>query len=159
MLRVCFVCLGNICRSPTAEGVLQQLIDERGLGDALEVESAGTGAWHAGSSPDPRTCDEARRHGLELVSRARRFVEEDFARFDCIVAMDRRNAAYLRELARDEDSRRKICLLRDFDPSAAGERDVPDPYMGGAAGFELVFAICQRACKHLLDAELMPRIS
>jgi protein-tyrosine phosphatase len=151
---VCFVCLGNICRSPTAEGLLLAHLRERGLEGRVRVDSAGTAAYHVGERPDPRTLATARAHGVELPSRGRQFTREDFARFDHVVAMDAANAAALRALAPDAASAAKISLLRGWADGGggAGGADVPDPYYGGADGFEEVFEICRVATLGLLEA-------
>src|SRR4051812_43726587 len=100
MIRICFVCLGNICRSPTAHGVMEHLVDQAGLGAAIAIDSAGTGAYHIGELPDAGSCAAARRRGLELTHRARMFERADLDRFDLVLAMDRQNRARLQELAR-----------------------------------------------------------
>ncbi|MFV8754187.1 low molecular weight protein-tyrosine-phosphatase [Nannocystaceae bacterium ST9] len=150
-IAVCFVCLGNICRSPTAEGVFQHLVERAGLADRFVIDSAGTGAWHAGERADPRARAEAKRRGVELASIARQVVAGDFARFDWLIAMDRRNRADLLGLARGEPARQKVRLFREFDPSAPREAEVPDPYYGGEQGFAEVFDICWRAGEGLLE--------
>lgn len=151
MIRICCVCLGNICRSPTAEAVLVELIDEAGLDHAIEVDGAGTSAWHVGETPDGRSAAAARRHGVTLRGRARQFVVEDFERFDYIVAMDRANRRDLLALAPDAAAAAKVSLLRDHDPLADGP-DVPDPYYGAGDGFERVFQICRAGGRGLLAA-------
>jgi protein-tyrosine phosphatase len=150
MVRLCFVCLGNICRSPTAEGVMAHLLQLEGLERSVEVDSAGTAAYHVGERPDRRTIATAKLHGVELPSRARQFQREDFARFDLVLAMDTHNRDDLLRLAPDEPARAKVLLLRDFEPSAGPDASVPDPYYGDQAGFEEVFTICERACTGLL---------
>jgi protein-tyrosine phosphatase len=147
---VCFVCLGNICRSPTAEGVMHHLVAQAGRAAAFEIDSAGTAAYHAGERPDRRSLATARAHGVELPGRARQFQREDFARFDHVLAMDRENLRELLRLAPDAASRAKVALLRSFDPNAPPDAEVPDPYYGGADGFERVFEICMAACRGLL---------
>lgn len=149
-IRVCFVCLGNICRSPTAEGVMRHLVARAGRADAFEIDSAGTAAYHAGERPDPRSIACARTHGVELPGRARQLVREDFARFDHVLAMDRENLRALERLAPGETARAKVALLRSFDPDAPPGAEVPDPYYGGEDGFERVFQICMAACRGLL---------
>ncbi len=149
-IRVCFVCLGNICRSPTAEGVFAQLVQQAGRADAFAIESAGTAAYHEGERPDRRSLATARAHGVELPSRARQFRREDFGRFDHVLAMDRSNLAELQRLAPDEEARAKLALLRRFDPKAPPDAEVPDPYYGGGDGFERVFEICMAACRGFL---------
>ncbi len=149
MVRVLFVCLGNICRSPLAEGVFRRLIVERNLTDRIEVDSAGTGAWHVGDSPDRRMQATAEACGVSLSGiRARRVERDDLEAFDYIFAMDRENLRDLRSLESGPPSR-KIRLFRDLDPE--GGVDVPDPYYGGAQGFQEVFDIVDRSCRSILD--------
>jgi protein-tyrosine phosphatase len=151
-MRILFVCAGNICRSPTAEGVMRHLLEAEGLVDRIEVESAGTGGWHAGDPPDPRSVAAARGREIAVDGAARRVTDEDFERFDLILALDRENLRELRARA-PEETRSKIRLLREFDPAAAGsgDLDVPDPYYGGANGFEHVLDLIEAACRGLLD--------
>lgn len=144
-MRLLFVCLGNICRSPTAEGVMRHLVREEGLEDRVEIDSAGTGGWHVGSPPDERATEAARRRGIALAGSARRFSVEDFDRFDLILAMDSENLRDLRALAPDDEARSKVRLLRGPD------LDVPDPYYGGDRGFEDVLDQVEEACRALLD--------
>jgi protein-tyrosine phosphatase len=152
-MRLLFVCLGNICRSPTAEGVMRALVQRAGLEDEIELESAGTGSWHAGSPPDARAAAVARARGMPLDGAARQVRPEDFVRFDLLLAMDRANARELLALAGDEEQRAKVRLLREFDPGSDGtdDLDVPDPYYGAAGGFEEVFDLVQAACEGLLE--------
>jgi protein-tyrosine phosphatase len=131
-LRVLFVCLGNICRSPTAEGVMRALVREAGLEDEIELDSAGTGSWHVGSAPDERATATAAAHGIALEGAARRVRVGDLDDFDLIVAMDRANADDLRQIAAD------------------GDLDVPDPYYGEGDGFQRVLDLVQAACAGLL---------
>lgn len=149
MIRVCFVCLGNICRSPTAEGIMQALVSEAGLDAMIEVDSAGTDAHHIGERADARSRRTAKSRGIELHSRGRKFEVEDFECFDYVLAMDHENLERLHARARDAAGRKKTVLLRSFD----GEPDeaVPDPYYGGPSGFEDVFDICDRSCRGLLE--------
>jgi protein-tyrosine phosphatase len=153
-VRICFVCLGNICRSPTAEGVMADLIATAGIGDRVEVDSAGTGAWHVGAPADERARAEAAGRGVELTSRGRQVHAGDFHHFDLLVAMDRRNEQDLLDLAPTAELRRKVRLLRSFDPSSAAgpdaDLDVPDPYYGGERGFADVFDLVEAACRGLL---------
>ncbi len=148
-IRVCCVCLGNICRSPTAESVLAHLVTEAGLEEAIEVDSAGTSAWHVGERPDARSNAAARRHGIPLRGHSRQFRVEDFQRFDYVVAMDRANLRDLLNLAPDDSARARVSLLRSHDPEADGQ-DVPDPYYGAGDGFERVFQICLAGSRGLL---------
>jgi protein-tyrosine phosphatase len=150
ILRVCFVCLGNICRSPTAEGVMRHLVARAGRAEAFEIDSAGTAAYHEGERPDRRSLATARARGVELPGRARQFRREDFDRFDHVLAMDRENFRELLRLAPDAAARAKVALLRSFDPEAPPEAEVPDPYYGGADGFDRVFEICMAACRGFL---------
>jgi protein-tyrosine phosphatase len=150
MIRVCFVCLGNICRSPTAEGVFLHLLAGAGLLQQVSVSSAGTGAYHVGSRPDSRALATARRRGIELPGRAEHFQAKDFERFDYVIALDRNNERDLRALSRGRFDE-KIVLLRDFDPAGAKGLDVPDPYYGAAEGFEEVLDLCEQACRGLLQ--------
>lgn len=160
--RVLFVCLGNICRSPTAEGVMRALVSDAGVQDSIQLESAGTGAWHVGSPPDRRASDAARARGVELEGQARQVRAEDFEEFDLLLAMDRENLRELRRQASGDEERAKVRLLREFDPASQGagadDLDVPDPYYGGGAhspegwvGFEEVFELVRAACAGLLE--------
>jgi protein-tyrosine phosphatase len=139
-MKILFVCLGNICRSPTAEGVMRRLVTEAGLQGSIALDSAGTGGWHVGEPPDERAAAAARARGIALEGRARRVRAEDFERFDLILAMDRANERDLLRFAPDEDARAKVRLLREFDPASAGldDLDVPDPYYDSARGFQIV---------------------
>ena len=149
MIKVVFVCLGNICRSPTAEGVFRALVEGQGLGDRIAVDSAGTGAWHVGEAPDPRAQEAARRRGVELSAmRARKATKEDFGTFDYVLAMDRDNLAALKKLCPPGQEHR-LGLLLDYAPEAR-TRDVPDPYYGGGQGFEHVLDLIEAASAGLL---------
>jgi protein-tyrosine phosphatase len=144
--RILFVCLGNICRSPTAEGVMRRLVEEAGLEHEVEIDSAGTGGWHVGAPPDARATEAASRRGTALSGAARRFdPAEDFDRFDLIVAMDAENRRDLLALAPDDEARSKVRMF------LAGDRDVPDPYYGGDDGFERVLDLAEEASRLLLD--------
>ncbi len=152
-MRVLFVCLGNICRSPTAEGVMASLLSESRLDGEVELDSAGTGGWHAGAPPDERATAAAARRGIALAGAARRVRVADFADFDLVVAMDRENRDDLLALAPDAAARAKVRLLREYDPASveAGDLDVPDPYYGGPDGFERVLDVVVAGCRGLLD--------
>lgn len=153
MKKILFVCLGNICRSPLAEGVFLHLAEQAGRGDEFEVDSCGTGSWHAGEHPDPRSQAIARAHGIKLNHRARQFDRADFKNFDLIIAMDRDNKSDLLSFSNIKPEERvKIKLLREYDPQANGDLDVPDPYYGGADGFEEVYKIAERSAKELLKS-------
>jgi protein-tyrosine phosphatase len=152
MLRVCFVCLGNICRSPTAEGIFLHVVAREGLHAHFVIDSAGTAAYHVGERADPRTQSTAQARGVALPSFARRFERADFARFDYVLAMDTKNRDDLLRLAQSGEERAKVQLLRSFCARSvdANELDVPDPYYGGVQGFEDVFDICEAACQGFL---------
>ena len=149
--------MGNICRSPTAEGVMRHLVAERGLTARFVIESAGTGDWHVGERADPRSRAAAEGRGYRLDRRAQHFTAAFFARFDYVLAADRDNLAHLERLAPDDASRAKIHLLRDFDSAAAKGSDVPDPYYGASDGFERVLDVCEGACRGLL-VHLLPEL-
>jgi protein-tyrosine phosphatase len=148
--RILFVCLGNICRSPTAEGVLRKLVEARGLSASFRIDSAGTSSHHEGELPDPRTRAAARRRGVALEHRARGVTEADFRSFDLLLAMDAANVASLRRM-RPSDATAEVRLLRSFDPESPPDAEVPDPYYGGSDGFEDVLDLVERACVGLLD--------
>jgi protein-tyrosine phosphatase len=150
-IRVSFVCMGNICRSPTAEAVMRHLVNQAGLDHAIAVDSAGTGSWHVGEPPDRRSQAVGQRRGIPLGGRARQFSRSDFARFDYILAIDREIQEELQQMAPNPEARAKVHLLRAFDPASPRDADVPDPYYGGSEGFEQVFDLCQTACQGLLD--------
>jgi protein-tyrosine phosphatase len=146
--RVLFVCLGNICRSPAAEGVFLRLAADADVAHAFDVDSAGTGAWHEGEKADARMRAAARRRGIDLPSIARQVQPDDFDRFDHIFAMDASNLRDLHRLAPPQH-RSKIQLFRSLDPDGPDE-DVPDPYYGGAQGFEEVLDIVTRTNREWL---------
>ncbi|AKI02999.1 protein-tyrosine-phosphatase [Hoeflea sp. IMCC20628] len=150
-ISVLFVCMGNICRSPLAEGILRRGLCDAGLAEHVHIDSAGTGNWHQGDAPDPRSVATAANHGIDIsAQRARTVVPEDFDRFDLILAMDRSNEAGL--MARAPSSRRdRVFLFLEY--TLAGRADVPDPYHGGATGFEDVYQLLLEGC-----SELVPRL-
>lgn len=146
---VLFVCSGNICRSPTAEGVFRAMVDAVGLGRSVEVDSAGIGDWHVGESPDPRAQEAALARGIDIGGqRARQVRTGDFHRFDYVVAMDRSHRRALLRLAPDGAAAR-VRLFLDFAPQV-GTRDVPDPYYGALGGFDHVFALIEAGADGLL---------
>lgn len=145
---VVFVCLGNICRSPTAEAVFVDLLEREGLSSHFDVDSAGTGSWHVGEQADRRARAEARARGLEIGSIARQFTVEDFDQFEHVVVMDRSNFDDVVALARRDEDRAKVRLLRSFDPDAPAGAGVPDPYYEG--GFDKVFDVCAAGARGLL---------
>lgn len=126
-------------------------VRDRGLEEAIEIDSAGTGAWHVGHPPDARATAEAAGRGIAMGGRARQFAPADFAACDLVLAMDEQNAADLRAMAPDDDGRAKVRLLREFDPAAPPRPAVPDPYYGGPDGFAEVFDMVDAACRGLLD--------
>jgi protein-tyrosine phosphatase len=150
--KVLFVCTGNICRSPTAEGVFRSMVAQAGLSHLIDTASAGTIGYHAGEPPDPRAQAAARQRGYALERiRARRVSRDDFARYDLLLAMDRDHHEQLLELA-PEDGAQKVRLFLDYGSDRA-VRDVPDPYYGGPQGFEIVLDLIEDASRGLL-AEL-----
>jgi protein-tyrosine phosphatase len=153
-VRVCFVCLGNICRSPTAECVFRHLVAEAGLTARFEIDSAGTAGYHRGDAPDSRARAAGKRAGILVDGAARQFLADDFARFDYVIAMDASNLEDLRRLASRSEAA-KIRLLRSFDPAAPKDAPVPDPYYGDDADFDHVLELCRTACQHLLE-EIRP---
>jgi low molecular weight protein-tyrosine phosphatase len=151
-VRLLFVCLGNICRSPTAEGVMRSLVVQAGLERSIELDSAGTGGWHVGSAPDERATAAAGSRGIALEGSARQVSARDFDEFDLLIAMDRSNMRELQRLADGDGQRARVRLLREFDPAGmqGGDLDVPDPYYGSPGGFEEVLDFVQLACEGLL---------
>lgn len=151
MKKVLFVCLGNICRSPSAEAVFNALVGKKGLQHELGCDSAGILSYHAGEPADYRMKQYARKRGYELTSISRPVDPyDDFDRFDYIIGMDRQNIRDLKSLARNEADRKKIYLMTDFCVEKEFE-SVPDPYYGGASGFELVLDILEDACSGLIE--------
>lgn len=148
-VKVLFVCMGNICRSPTAHGVFRQLVEDEGLGESIEIDSAGTHAYHVGSPPDARARETAERRGIDLSDLvARKAVEEDFDYYDYVLAMDQDNYHGLCSIC-PPGQERKIGLFMDY-AAAAKSREVPDPYYGGPEGFEKVFDMVDAASSGLL---------
>lgn len=151
---VLFVCLGNICRSPIAEGVFIHEAHERGVLDRFDIDSCGTGGWHAGERADPRARATANSRGVELPSIARKLdPRKDFARFHLILPMDQQNMDDLLRLGAPAE---RVRLMRSFDATAEHPAEVPDPYYGGAEGFENVFDMVRRACRGLLNQLFVP---
>jgi low molecular weight protein-tyrosine phosphatase len=152
-VRLLFVCMGNICRSPTAEGIMAHLLERDGLTGAATIDSAGTGGWHAGSPPDERATSAAATRGIALRGAARQVGPSDFEQFDLLLCADGDNLRDVRASAPDGEARAKVRRLREFDPlaKASGDLDIPDPYYGGARGFEDVLDLVERACQGLLD--------
>lgn len=149
--KILFVCKGNICRSPSAEAVFEGMALKEGIIGKFEIDSAGTGAWHAGEPADKRMQKHAKKRGYNLTSIARQFVPEtDFDRFDLIVAMDDENVKSLKNLARNETDLQKIHKMTDFSKEWSYD-EVPDPYYGGDEGFELVLDLLEDSCEGLLE--------
>jgi len=148
-ISVLFVCMGNICRSPLAEGIFRQKLVDAGLSDLVAVDSAGTGNWHQGDGADPRSVETALRHGIDISGqRARQVTPEDFDHFDMIFAMDRSNEATMR--ARAPSARHgKIMLFLEH--TLGSRADVPDPYYGGEDGFEDVYQLLREGCSELVS--------
>jgi protein-tyrosine phosphatase len=158
MISVCFVCLGNICRSPTAEAVFIKMVKDAGLEGEFLIDSAGTAGYHVGKLADSRSRAAAQRRGYEILSRARQFEPRDFDAFDMICAMDEDNLRELHRLAPNLEAKSKLFLLRHFDETAPARAIVPDPYYGGERGFDEVIDICERACRGLLTHLTQKRV-
>ncbi|MFC9130563.1 low molecular weight protein-tyrosine-phosphatase [Streptomyces sp. NPDC057099] len=150
--RVCFVCTGNICRSPMAEVVFRARVAEAGLDGLVEVDSAGTGGWHEGDDADPRTVAVLEENGYDTGHAARQFQPSWFSRLDLVIALDSGHLRALRRLAPTEEDARKVRLLRSYDPAAGDDLDVPDPYYGGTDGFEECLEMVEAASTGLLAA-------
>jgi protein-tyrosine phosphatase len=149
--RILFVCMGNICRSPAAHGVMESFVKQQGLSDRINIDSAGTGGWHEGELPDHRMRRHAAKRGYELTSRARQVRTEDFEEFDLILVMDQQNLRDIRPFAPHAAAMQKVKLFCEF-VRARPEREVPDPYYGGTDGFEQVLDLVENGCHHLLAA-------
>ena len=149
MIKVLFVCLGNICRSPTADGVFRQVVEQRGLTEQIKVDSAGTAAYHVGNPPDHRSTLAAKKRGYDLsLLRARQAVAEDFAEFDYVLAMDHENLLNLKAI-KPSNFTGHLGLFLDF--AEVSESEVPDPYYGGDSGFEHVLDLVEAASEGLLQ--------
>ena len=149
--RILFVCLGNICRSPAAEGVFRDIVTRQGNPAEWTIDSAGTGGYHTGDLPDSRMRIHARRRGYELTHRARKVTESDFDDFDLIVGMDNSNVANLRRLAPSPEAEKKVVPMAEFIGKAMRYDYVPDPYSEGAEGFELVLDLLEDGCQNLYN--------
>jgi len=149
--KICFVCLGNICRSPTAEGIFQHLVNSHELQKFFYIDSAGTSAYHIGEPANSKSKQTARKYGIELNSRARRFEPSDIEKFDLILALDNENYQDLLQMDNSGNGKEKIKKLRDYDPQPE-DGNVPDPYYGGMSGFENVYSIIFRSCESLLSS-------
>ena len=150
MVSVLFVCLGNICRSPAAEGIFSSMVAKKGQQEHFAIDSAGTSGYHMGQPADHRMREHAKKRGYQLLSRSRPFCHpKDFEQFDCILAMDNSNQKNLEALTNDPQYLKKIYTMMSFAPEMP-EKEVPDPYYGGDQGFERVLDILEEACKNLL---------
>lgn len=149
--RLLFVCLGNICRSPAAEGIMKSLVKSRGLDDSYEVDSAGIGSWHVGQLPDQRMRRHGAAHGYRFDSRARQISPADFSRFDYIIVMDSDNYRSVKSLAGSQGDMSKVLMMADFLTSHPRNHYIPDPYYGGDSDFELVIELLEDACQELLE--------
>lgn len=154
--KLLFVCLGNICRSPTAEGIFLHKVKEAGLQDYFYIDSAGTAAYHVGESANSRSQATANKHGIHLPSIARKFEYADFEEFDLILPMDSENYSNIKSLDRKDRFPEKVKMMREFDPTP-DDGEVPDPYYGGPEGFENVFSVLERSSEALLE-KLIPHI-
>ena len=150
-MKICFVCQGNIIRSPLAENIFRQLAEERGIGDKYILDSAGTSSYHVGEAPDRRMRQVAAERGLIYTGSARQFQGEDFDRFDLIIAMDKANQRLLIDWVLSPDQLEKVHLMREYDPQGGAGLDVPDPYYGGVDGFKTTFEIVDRSCAGLME--------
>ena len=148
---VLFICLGNICRSPAAQAVMQAMVDERGLSDRFYIDSAGIGGWHIGDLPDKRMRVHARPRGYELTHRARKVRSADFEDFDLIVGMDASNVDDLCSMSATIEQQDKVVMMGDYIRQYPNYDHVPDPYYEGSEGFELVLDLLEDACDNLLD--------
>lgn len=148
--RLLFVCLGNICRSPAAEGIMQTLVDKNGLQDIIEVDSAGTSGWHEGDLPDERMRAHGERRGYDFSSLARKFSKSDFENFDYIIVMDNNNYNNVKSMASNKEQEEKIKKMTEFSIQFKHHNEIPDPYYGGSTGFELVLDLLEDACEGLM---------
>jgi protein-tyrosine phosphatase len=150
-MRVLFVCSGNICRSPLAHAVFQELLDRRGVAEHYEIESAGTSAYHVGDSADPRMRRTAHGHGIRIDHAARQVSRSDLDTYELILVMDQQNYDSIMRMASNNVQRARVRLFREFDPKKGSGMEVPDPYYGGAGGFEEVYSIVERTSARLLE--------
>jgi len=149
--KILFVCMGNICRSPSAEAVFTSLVNDRGLTGLFEIDSAGTGGWHVGKNADKRMIDHASKRGYDLTSIARKFNPNvDFDKFDMIIVMDDENKSNLFDIVRSEADKKKIHKMTDY-RKLWNYDEIPDPYYGGEEGFELTLDLLEDSCQGLLE--------
>lgn len=150
--RILFICLGNICRSPAAEGIMKALVESRGQTEKFRIDSAGIGGWHVGQLPDSRMRRYGAHRGYDFSSRARQFSHDDFARFDLIAVMDEENYEAITRRAQTTEEREKVVRMADYLTRHPQQATIPDPYYGGDKGFELVIELLEDACLGLLDS-------
>lgn len=151
MKRVLFVCHGNICRSPLAEGVLRHLAQQAGVSKEVQTDSAGVIAFHSGEAPDSRMRAVAKSHGIPLGGKARQIRRSDFDDFDLILAMDRSNYDGICRLANNDEERARVRMFLSYDPEQDDQASVPDPYYGGREGFERVLEMAMRGCQRIIE--------
>ena len=151
MKRILFICLGNICRSPAADGIMRHLVSEHGLDDQFVIDSAGIGSWHVGQLPDHRMRRCGERHGYTFNHRARQFSAADFDRFDLVAVMDQENYHDVSRRARSDADRQKIIRMSDYLQHHPGQHIIPDPYYGSDRDFEYVIELLEDACSGLLQ--------
>lgn len=150
--KLLFICLGNICRSPAAEGVMKHIVESENAGSDFYIDSAGIGGWHVGELPDKRMRVHAARRGYNLNSRARQFTEDDFGRFDYIIVMDDDNYKNVSSRARTENERQKVLRMCNYFSNDIQMQSVPDPYYGGDRDFELALDLIENGCAGLFDS-------
>ena len=151
-IRLLFVCLGNICRSPAAEGIMAGIVEKNDLQDIIEVDSAGTSGWHEGDLPDERMRSHGEKRGYDFCSRARKFRRSDFDDFDYIIVMDQNNYTTVKSMASSPEQAGKIHLMTDYAVQYSSQDEIPDPYYGGSSGFELVLDLLEDAREGLLQS-------
>lgn len=150
-LRLLFICLGNICRSPAAQGVMQHLVDRAQLADRFLIDSAGIGSWHVGDLPDQRMREHGKARGYDFDHHARQFdADSDFRRFDLIITMDDENYRRITDMAHTDEARRRVVPMRRFLEEGSGATSVPDPYYGDARDFDLALDLIEEGCSRLL---------
>lgn len=150
-MKICFICQGNIIRSPLAENLFRHLADQKGLGEKYQLSSAGTSAYHVGEPPDRRMRQVAEKHGFVYTGQAKQFFRQDLENYDLLVVMDQDNRRIIESMAQNETQLNKIRMMREFDPQGTADQDVPDPYYGGIKGFEVTYQIVKRSCEGLLE--------
>ncbi len=155
--RLLFVCLGNICRSPAAEGIMQTIVKKNGFQDIVEVDSAGTSGWHEGDLPDERMRAHGERRGYDFSSPARKFQKSDLEKFDYIIVMDNDNYKNVKSMASNKSQENKIKKMTEFAIQYKHNNEIPDPYYGGPAGFELVLDLLEDACEGLMQEIIKSR--